>query len=81
MGKRPGGKKEEKQTRQELQFVGSANSLARSQWEGKHPEPKSRVDERKVLATVKRLDFLWVLTQKSRSGLQDMQMLGNWLLN
>ncbi|CAE7202660.1 HEF3 [Symbiodinium sp. CCMP2592] len=37
MGKKP-GKKEEKQTR--------------SQWEGKHPEPKSRVDERKVVATV-----------------------------
>eukprot|EP00439_Symbiodinium_sp_Y106_P083960 s465_g24.t1 len=40
MGKKP-GKKEEKQTR--------------SQWEGKHPEPKSRVDERKVVATVKLL--------------------------
>mmetsp|Transcript_4545 Transcript_4545/g.10794 ORF Transcript_4545/g.10794 Transcript_4545/m.10794 type:complete len:127 (+) Transcript_4545:160-540(+) len=25
----------------------------RSQWEGKHPEPRSRVDERKVVATVK----------------------------
>ncbi|CAJ1446743.1 unnamed protein product [Effrenium voratum] len=39
MGKKAAGKKEEKQTR--------------SQWEGKHPEPKSRVDERKVVATVK----------------------------
>ena len=29
--------------------------LDRSQWEGKHPEPKSRVDERKVVATVKLL--------------------------
>lgn len=31
------------------------NGIARSQWEGKHPEPKSRVDERKVVATVKLL--------------------------
>ncbi|CAJ1359740.1 unnamed protein product [Effrenium voratum] len=27
--------------------------IEQSQWEGKHPEPKSRVDERKVVATVK----------------------------
>mmetsp|Transcript_96421 Transcript_96421/g.277668 ORF Transcript_96421/g.277668 Transcript_96421/m.277668 type:complete len:124 (-) Transcript_96421:218-589(-) len=39
MGKKAKGKKEEVQER--------------SQWEGKHPEPKSRVDERPVLATVK----------------------------
>merc|ERR1719240_1814842 len=40
MGKKAGGK--DKGAKQE-----------RSQWEGKHPEPKSRVDERKVVASVK----------------------------
>mmetsp|Transcript_5032 Transcript_5032/g.12300 ORF Transcript_5032/g.12300 Transcript_5032/m.12300 type:complete len:124 (+) Transcript_5032:83-454(+) len=39
MGKKGKGKKEEAEVR--------------SQWEGKHPEPKSRIDERKVIATVK----------------------------
>ncbi|CAE7228820.1 HEF3 [Symbiodinium sp. CCMP2456] len=57
MGKKP-GKKEEKQTRR-CAVISLALSwkqhAARSQWEGKHPEPKSRVDERKVLATVKLL--------------------------
>ncbi|CAE8686827.1 unnamed protein product, partial [Polarella glacialis] len=32
---------------------GEGKVKERSQWEGKHPEPKSRVDERKVMATVK----------------------------
>merc|ERR1719254_154046 len=40
MGKAPKSKKKEE-------------TQERSQWEGKHPEPKSRVDERKVTATVK----------------------------
>mmetsp|Transcript_97200 Transcript_97200/g.168528 ORF Transcript_97200/g.168528 Transcript_97200/m.168528 type:complete len:123 (-) Transcript_97200:119-487(-) len=39
MGKKPKGKKEE--------------TVEKSQWEGKHPEPKSRTDDRKVQATVK----------------------------
>merc|ERR550539_1265594 len=38
MGKKPGGK---------------APVVIKSQWEGKFPEPLSRVDERKVVATVK----------------------------
>ena len=36
-------------------MLGRSMEMARSQWEGKHPEPKSRVDERKVVATVKLL--------------------------
>eukprot|EP00933_Yihiella_yeosuensis_P084955 TRINITY_DN99717_c0_g1_i1.p1 TRINITY_DN99717_c0_g1~~TRINITY_DN99717_c0_g1_i1.p1 ORF type:complete len:125 (+),score=21.28 TRINITY_DN99717_c0_g1_i1:144-518(+) len=32
---------------------GDTKVQEKSQWEGKHPEPKSRIDERKVLATVK----------------------------
>ena len=58
MGKKP-GKKEEKQTRQCCAVISLGRSwhqhAVRSQWEGKHPEPKSRVDERKVVATVKLL--------------------------
>ena len=60
MGKKP-GKKEEKQTRPYCDLLGPIWSMrpmqasGRSQWEGKHPEPKSRVDERKVVATVKLL--------------------------
>merc|ERR1719201_2747833 len=40
MGKKAGGKK--------------ADAVPeKSQWDGKHPEPKQRVDDRKVVATVK----------------------------
>ena len=40
-GKKKGGKKKEELV------------LEKSPWEGKHPEPKARIDERRVAATVK----------------------------